>query len=109
MTAGLPIPSSGTANQVWLAVKIWLGGLFGFSLITVALSLLGLNGADVYFTIFVVIQFSNCITWAWDFIHTRRKMALSVLLGLSVASVIGGFAIAEVIEAPPTPSNGLVH
>lgn len=109
MTAGLPIPSSGTANQVWLAVKIWLGGLFGFSLTTVALSLLALNSADLNFIILAVIQFSNCITWAWEFIHSRRNLSLSVLLGLSIASVIVGFAIVSNIEAPPTPSNGLVH
>ncbi|MGA0546690.1 hypothetical protein ACO2Q1_15565 [Brevundimonas sp. VNH65] len=80
-----------------MAVRIWLGGLIGFLIVAVGLALLGWS-AGVLFVVWITVQLGNVLAWAWDLFQTRRMVALSVLLGLSIASMVVGLMARGEVE-----------
>lgn len=98
MTSRPPNSLSSPGSQVWLSVRIWLGGLVGFLILAFMLALLGWGNSEVLFIAWITVHLGNVLAWAWDLIQTKRTMALSVLLGLSIASMIVGLMARDDVE-----------
>jgi hypothetical protein len=100
-----PISPSAARSQVWLAFRIWLGGLIGFLVAAVVLLILGQGSAGGLFFGWMAIHLGNFFVWAWDLIRTRRTLALSMLLGLSIASVVAGLVVRDDLDSAPVRSG----
>lgn len=98
MTSGAPSFPSTAGSQVWLAFRVWLGGLIGFLIVAVVLAMLDQSSAGVLFIIWTSTHLGNILAWACDFVQTRRMMALLVLSGLSIVSMVGGLLARDEVE-----------
>jgi len=87
-------------SQLWLAFRIWLGGLVGFLVAAVVLLSLGQGIAGELFSVWLAIHVGNSFAWAWDLIRARRTLALSMLLGLSIVSGLAGLVVRDDLDGP---------